>query len=549
MLRFFKVLSALFCLISFYSCHPVFAQNSSSWKIMKTSWSSMDEKNFQNFVQKIGEAVEQKKCRTVSQCLTSSANNYYHSDPKGLRYYADCADFPYYMRAYFAFKNGLPFSFATDMKRRNVPNNHGDLRYSAFGNEVATKFDVISRNGKFPDALKILNEMIPNETDSGNFRVNYQGNDIGALFADFYPVKLNREAITVGTILYDPDGHVTVVYKITEDGKLYYVDAHPDNSLTTGAFSIKFVRSNPGQGAGFKNWRPLQLVGATQHAQGHWQGGQIVATANKDLPLYGTEQFFGNQGQPSDWTQSKFLFDGRQVSYYEYVRLKMAIGNLRIYPVDDFRSTLKDLCQSVQDRVLAVEAGIKAGINDKEHPDRLPENIYGTQGEWETYSTPSRDAQLKVSFRDLIDQADNYMKKIKAGDPSIVYTGNDLPRELLDVYKAESASCQMSYTNTNGRSIILDLEQVRQRLFTLSFDPYHCVELRWGASSADELSSCRDNQNKRLWYTREQRLRNQHIRRYDIKMDFSLEELANPTPNNGVATAVDVDIERFLQGL
>lgn len=545
-----KLIFSLITLSGFYACHPVMAQNSADWKIIKTSWSSVDEKNFQNFVEKIGEAVAQRKCRTVQQCMTSAANNYYHSDPAGLRYFSDCADFPYFMRGYFAFKNGLPFSFATSMKRRNVSGNIGDLRYSAFGNEVSEKFSVVSAApGKFVNALKVFNEMIPNETDSGNFRINYKDNDTGSLFADFYPIKLSREAIMPGTVLYDPDGHVTIVYKITDDGKLYYVDAHPDNSLTTGAFSIKFVRSNPGQGAGFKNWRPIKLINATQSNQGYWVGGKIVAASNSELPLYGTEQFFGNQGQASDWTKSKFVYDGRNVSYYEYVRLKMALGDLKIYPLDDFRSTLKDLCQAVQDRVVAVDNAIKSGVSKKDHPARLPENIYGTQGEWEIYSTPSRDAQLKVSFRDLLDQADNYMKKIKANDPSIVYAGSDLPTELLDVYQSESKSCQITYTNSNGRGINLDLEQVRKRLFSLSFDPYHCVELRWGASTAEELNSCGDSQNKRLWYTREQRLRNQHIRRYDIRMDFSLEELAHPTDNNGVATPIDVDIETFLKNL
>ena len=516
---------------------------------MKTSWSSIDEKNFQNFVQRLGEAVEQRKCRTVAQCLTSPANNYYHSDPAGLRYYADCADFPYYIRAYFAFKNGLPFSFANSMRLRNVPGNRGDLRYSSFGNEVASKFDVVSKGSTFPNAVKILNEMVPNQTNSGNFRVNYQGNDSGVNFADFYPVKLSREAIVPGTILYDPDGHVTVIYKISDDGKVYYFDAHPDNSLTSGSFSIKFVRSNPGQGAGFKNWRPLKLSGATQTSQGHWQGGKIVPATNAELAQYGTEQFFGNQGQSADWTQSKFIFNGKNVSYYEYVRLKMAIGNLKIYPLDDFRETVKELCQALQDRVLAVDAAIKNGISTKDHPARLPENIYGTQGEWETYSTPSRDAQLKVSFRDLLDQSDSYIKKLKAGDPSIVYSGSNLPQDLLDVYRNESRTCQISYTNSSGSNVSMDLEQVRQRLFKLSFDPYHCVELRWGAVNPQELASCNDSKNKRDWYTHEQRLRNQHVRRYDIRMDFSLQELANPSTNVGSPVAIDIDIEKFLQGL
>lgn len=529
------------------ACHPVIAQNVAPWRVLKTSWSVQDEKNFQSFVQVIGQAVENKKCRSVSECLTSSINPYYPSDPKGLRYYADCADFPYYLRAYFAFKNGLPFSMATSMKLRNVPGNRGEIRYSAYGNDVSSKFSTVSNGSSFPDAILFLNQTVPYQTNSGNFRTFYKGNDTGDLFTDFYPVRLDRNGVQVGTMLYDPNGHVTVVYKITDDGKIYYVDAHPDNSLTTGSFSVKFIRSHPGQGAGFKNWRPIQLVGAKQNNQGFWIGGKIQATPNNQIPNYGIEQFYGNQNSQPDWTKGKFIHEGKTVSYYDYVRIKMAVGNLKIYPIDDFRNTLQDLCQSLEDRVLAVDAAIKAGIQNKPHPPRLPENIYGTQGEWETYSTPSRDAQLKVSFRDLIDQADSYRKKIQNGDPSIVYTGTNLFQDLLDVYQSEANSCQIRYVNSVGTTVTLNLEQVRQRLFKLSFDPYHCVELRWGAYQGPESATCADSENKKLWYVREQRLRNQHQRSYEIKMDFSLEDLAKPLPGNGIAEPMDVDIVRFLQ--
>lgn len=540
------VLGVLFGLFV-QACHPVFAAPSADWKILKTSWSGQDEKNFQNFVLALGEMVESRKCRTVTQCLNSPANTYRASDPAGLRYYADCADFPYFVRGYFAFKNGLPFSFATSMGLRSVSGNRGDIRYSAYGNQVLKRFDVTTKGGKFVNAVSLFNQAIPDETDSGNYRTHFEGNDQGALFSDFYPVRLNREAVKPGTILYDPNGHVTMVYKVSDDGRVSYVDAHPDNSLTTGAFSIKFVRSNPGQGAGFKNWRPLELVGATRSSEGVWVGGQVRGVSNAKLSDYGVEQFFGsNQDRNVEWTSAKYLHDGKSVSYHDYVRLKLAVGELRINPVDDFRQTLEDLCESLKDRVNAVDVAIRAGISKKSHPDRLPENIYGTQGEWETYSTPSRDAQLKVSFRDLIDQSAKSLQKLAENDRSIVYSGANLAQDLLDVYQTESRRCEISYVNSTGSSVVLNLEDIRKRLFKISFDPYHCVELRWGAESATELSSCQDSNEKWAWYKGEQRLRNQHLRRYDIRMDFSVDELGQDIPSNGVATPVDVDVVKFL---
>ena len=54
----------------------------------------------------------------------------------------------------------------------------------------------------------------------------------------------------------------------------------------------------------------------------------------------------------------------------------------------------------------------------------------------------------------------------------------------------------------------LTIDTVLDRLFALSFDPYHCPELRWGAAAGSpELSSCPDNAEKLGWYRAEQRLR------------------------------------------
>ena len=43
-----------------------------------------------------------------------------------------------------------------------------------------------------------------------------------------------------------------------------------------------------------------------------------------------------------------------------------------------------------------------------------------------------------------------------------------------------------------GKSVNLTLADVQSRLFDLSFDPYACVEMRWGAvpSSTQESASC-----------------------------------------------------------
>jgi hypothetical protein len=538
------LLSGLLFLVCF---KPVFAADTSvGWKITRTEWTAQDEKNFQQFVVQIGTAIEARQCATVTQCLNSSLNPYRVSDPPGLTYKSDCADFPYYLRGYFAWKNGLPFAFANDMAFRAVPGNEGkDIRYSRFGNRVTSRYSVVAQGTTLKDAVGILNTQIPDTISSANMRFHYADSN-----TDFYPVRISRDSIRPGTVIYVPDGHVAIVYRVADDGKVSSMDAHPDNSVTTETFSGNtFERSNPGHGAGFKNWRPLKLVGGQLSPEGYYLGGQIVYQANETLADFSVEQFFGNSGQKLDdtqWKTGKFQKNGLVLNFFDFVRRSLAVGNFKIDPLQEMNALLVDLCNALKDRVNSVNTAIQAGIDQKPHPERLPENIYGADGEWENFSTPGRDAQLKVSFIDILLKSGNFIQQWKSKDPALQYSGTSLPQDLLKVYGDQAMACSISYRNSKGQDVRLNLEEVRQRLFRLSFDPYHCIERRWGAVNSSETASCSEGALKDLWYEREQRLRNEVNRQFENKMDFTVEELSKPLPGNGVDQAPDVDIVRFL---
>ncbi|MGZ3770990.1 MAG: hypothetical protein ACXVCP_15495 [Bdellovibrio sp.] len=521
-----------------------FAQTNNSWHITKAQWTPRDEKRFGEFITLIGGAVLRRECSQVDTCLRSSANPYARTDPASLRHYADCADLPYYLRSYFAWKNGLPMAMESDVKPREAGDNQ-DVRYTKFGNYTTSRFDVVPNLWSSLDAIDFLNNTIVNTTSSASYRM--MGLEDRDLFTDFYPVKLGRAGIRPGTVIYDPNGHVAIVYNISDDGRIFYIDSHPDNTLTSGMYTPKFVRSNPYQGAGFKNFRPLRLVGAEKDSSGNYFGGHIVGVRNESLKDFSLEQFYGNQPDPGgDWQKGKFIYRGIALPYYDYLRIKMASGDLKIDPLHDMQLTVTDICTSLKDRVVAVNAGISSGIDKKSHPELLPMNIFGSDGDWELYSTTARDARLKVAFMDLLSQSQQYIQRFRAGDPTIVYSGANLAADLLATYKKESRNCQFTYTTSSGGAVTLNLEEARRRLFALSFDPYHCVELRWGASSSQELSSCQNDANKYDWYSHERWLRYQWERRYDARMDYSLDELTGPKPGVGIANPPDVDIVRYL---
>jgi len=131
-------------------------------------------------------------------------------------------------------------------------------------------------------------------------------------------------------------------------------------------------------------------------------------------------------------------------------------------------------------------------------------------------------------------------------DKKLVYRGTNLAADLLAVYDSHAAECHITYTRSNGSHITFDYEQARRRLFDMSFDPYQCIERRWGANSGYEFAPCADDAVKTAWYEAERNLRNQIDRTYDARMDFTLAELTSPGPGKGVPAPPDTDVRAYL---
>ena len=200
-------------------------------------------------------------------------------------------------------------------------------------------------------------------------------------------------------------------------------------------------------------------------------------------------------------------------------------------------------CTDLGYRADAVTVSLQAGLQNQPEPERLPPNIYGTEGDWETFSTPSRDARLKTAFSEVRDNAERFLALWRTRDPRLVYAGGDLAGDMARVHARAAMACSIGYVRSDGTWVSLGYEEARRRLFRLSFDPYQCVERRWGASGA-ELASCREGARKRRWYDAQQRLRNQIDRTYEARMIFTLEELE--AGRGGVATAPDTNTSAFL---
>lgn len=531
------------------------AQNA-EWTIQRTEWTPEDEQNYSDFVQALGRS----KCNTVDNCIRNPANPYYGTDPEGVRFYSDCADFPYFLRSYFAWKNGLPFGYVADVgtydaieRQRNPPVLQPgetlkpiNIRYSDLGNYPTARRSLLPKKGA-TKGLDFFAEMerLQNSVSSGTLRI---GPDYdGKIAQDFYSPAMRPGSIRPGTVVYDPNGHVIVIYEVKPDGMILYFDAHPDNSVTQGLFTSKFARSRPAQGAGFKNFRPLKLVGASMSPlTGDYTGGNLVLAKNAEIPDFAPTQYIGTDPDPIDWHKGKFLLNQRPVEFHEYVRL--AVATEKINPVNELLMSLQELCDDFKERMESVDAAVSAGLDRRDHPPTIPANIFGSSGDWENYSTPGRDARLRTSFVDLQKRiGERYQAWLKDDFSDMKYTGADLKKDLLRTFHKVNMECPVSYKNSSGKTIQLGFELAIRRIFKLSFDPYHCVERRWGATHPEELKTCQDNEIKRRWYDAEQPIRNFLSREWQAPTDITPELLEGGTL--GSTATPDVDLRKFLNDL
>ena len=261
-------------------------------------------------------------------------------------------------------------------------------------------------------------------------------------------------------------------------------------------------------GGAFRAWRH-DRVEVVDAAEGIFR---VVREANADAYCYSaTEQY-----------QGTYLVEGEELTYHEFVRYRMSGKGVEVDPLEEFPRRLSGFCHSVADRVDSVNEAVSQGIHEKPHPGALPWNIYQASGLWESYSSPGRDARLRFEAKELYDFLVRTVTWADKGHRRLRYDGTakDLVAAFQRIWTEHLASdaCRYTYTNSAGSAVSFDVADVFHRLYALSFDPYHCPELRWGAPSQGvdgavaERATCPADRKKSYWYRKEQRLRNRYTR-------------------------------------
>lgn len=465
----------------------------SAWEVVRSVWTEEDEKAYSNFVERICDS----KYGNLNKFIRDpKVNPFYGEEDKKINLSPDCADLPYLIRAYVAYKLRLPFSYVSE-----ISGNGGDQRYSK-GNKP--------KNFKDQDYFTSPQQLFSKVTliNSGYFRMAATTEN-----SDHYPIKINKKNLTPGTIYYDPDGHIALVAKVYDNGRIRLIDAHPDRSISKPWFGSKFSRGSRTNGGGFKKWRQIRYTST----------GKTIRTQNHNLLAYSA----------TDQYSKSFSINGKSnLTYHEYVRLSLASTGARSDPITEFVFMMQDIYEDIKYRAVAVNMAIEKGCHLKPHPGKLPYNIYGTDGIWEELSTPSRDARLKVAFREFYDYTRQVIMSAEKSNPQLARA---LAYNFLLKYDELNPKFNISYTNSAGKKVILNFADVNSRLFDLSFDPYHSIEYRWGAKGA-ELATANDGETKKKFYILEKRLRNQLERVYGCNTPLTM----------GPEQPVSVDIRGWL---
>jgi hypothetical protein len=419
------------------------------------------------------------------------------------------------------------------------------IRYTKYGNKVNSH--AVVKNG---DNINGVMVKIRDAISTAHFRVRTD-TWVGNAYPSFYSPAIKRETIQPGTVLYDTDGHVAMVYEVTDEGTIFAIDAHPDNSLTRIEFNSEFNRSPIYTSGGFLNWRPLAYDSSAK----------LQAMSNQELAAQGKlsfEQYMGNHFVASsldeEFNYKKAVFIDEQtklqVNFYEFVESRVRDPNSKIKPIEKFNEQLDLLCSNFKSRATSVDDAIKAGISTQLHPDKLPANIYGTVGDWEVYATPSTDLRRRIALNEFAMKTKKMVASINfAKDSSYDYSGDDLVSDLRKAYETNANKCKIDITKSNGQKVSLTLASILANAYKLSFDPYHCAELRWGIYTNADYQACQvGGGNKVEWYIAQQKLRNSLERDTEVLTNLTIEELEQSS-NVGTDKQEVLDMKKVLDSL
>jgi hypothetical protein len=498
------------------------ATQGSVWPV-RNAWNRGTENLFSAWIEKLFDAPidEAPSWKALHEVLRDKSRNalYNHmglnEDSQGLIIRPDCADLPYFLRAYFAFKMGLPFGYSKCTRGGggqaptchtwwNIQNEEPRQAAPDPSQQIVTSggpFDMFRQQSAPPAPMSPMPPaplakpsgppprpagLVPGFSHYLRFAVAdgvHSGSGRTALndeHTDLYPVPLNQETLRPGTVYADPYGHLLVlarrVSQSGEDAGLFLaVDAQPDGTVARKRFwrgNFLFASDPALGGPGFKRFRP------------------IVREKNGSLRRLTNNEIANNQ-QYGDFS----LEQGKLSIEAFYDRMDDVMSPAPLDPLRAMKEAITSLEEQVKARVTSVENGRKfqlSGRKDADMPDGAA--IFETTGAWEDFATPARDLRLLIALDVVRTFPDRVARRPERYAMPQGKSVAEVKTELEGVLAAEVAARKFAYTRTDGSAWTLTLKDVLGRVTDLemAYNVNDCVELRWGAPErSPEAATCK----------------------------------------------------------
>ena len=476
-------------------------------------WDRATENLYSAWIEKLFDAPldEDLSWKALSEVLQDQSRNVLfdhlglREDQKGATIQPDCADLPYFLRAYFAFKMGLPFGYAkctrgdggvaprcpqwwntvneepaettvVETRGRRIVRSNGLFGAVSVQAPVVRRVVVSKRpKGLVPGFNYYLATTIADAVHSGNGRTAAGDDD-----TDYYPVPLTQDTLRPGTIYADPYGHVlTLVKRVAQTdegaGVFLAVDGQPDGTVARKRFwrgNFLFAQDPALGSPGFKRFRP------------------IVREKN------GTLRRLTNAEIAKDPDYGDFSLEQSTLSVEAfYDRMDDVMSPAPLDPVQAMKEAVTSLDEQVRTRVNSVENGrefLAGGPPTVDMPDGA--SIFETSGPWEDFATPSRDLRLLIAIDVVRHFPERVARRPERYKMPAGKTPAEIKAELEDTLNAELAAHKFTYTRSDGSKWTLKLGALLVRIADLemAYNINDCVEVRWAAlEGGEEASTCK----------------------------------------------------------
>jgi hypothetical protein len=378
----------------------------------------------------------------------------------------DCADNPFFLRAYFAWKLGLPFGY------------HICDRGYVGHNPQTGKWVTNETSSSKTNAVLAFNSFLRSVMDgvhSGTARTALDNEN-----SDYYPVSLERAGLRPGIVYADPYGHTLILVSWipqTKDhpGKLLSVDAQPDNTIAIKRFwkgNFLFNTSEVVGEPGFKAFRPVAI-----------ENGKLYLVKNEALKESAGFAPFSLQQRKME----------SEVFYHTMERV------INPKPLDP-EVAMMDLIQALHQQLLVRVKSVANGeAYLKSHPGAvipMPSNangIFQAGGQWEDFSTPNRDLRLLIAIDAVLGFPDRVAGSPEDFDISRSGSAENIKNKLQSILDEKVSGLSISYTRTDGSSQELTVAEILKRrdAFEMAYNPNDGIEIRWGApENSSERATC-----------------------------------------------------------